>query len=137
MSFYDTSDWQYPDDSKFSELLGKTITEVEYCKDFDQLRLKTDCGKTYITLHHQDCCESVTLVDGLKDMNLILNEPILLAEESTKKGGDTDMCDSWTWTFYKLQTNSGAATMRWVGESNGYCGEEVSFFELKESNDDD
>ena len=48
------------------------------------------------------------------------------------KNSDFDECkkpdeysESWTWTFYKIETNKGGIWMRWLGESNGWYSEEV------------
>ena len=42
-------------------------------------------------------------------------------------GYDAEWGESYTWTFYKIQTTKGHAWIRWLGESNGYYGEGVDF----------
>ena len=41
--------------------------------------------------------------------------------------------ESYTWTFYKIETNKGGLWVRWLGESNEYYSEEVNvtFFQLE------
>lgn len=39
-----------------------------------------------------------------------------------------DYCDSFTWTTHRIQTKAGVEVIvRWLGESNGYYGEDVHF----------
>ena len=54
----------------------------------------------------------------------LVGKPILLAEESSEAGSETDSC---TWTFYRFATEKGAVTVRFYGESNGYYSESVDF----------
>ncbi len=113
----------------FSDLVGKTLTEVRGAeKGSERITLVCDDGSMYAMFHEQDCCENVVVEDVCGDVDDLIGRPIVKAEESTSNdriGGESD--DSWTWTFYHLATAHGYVTIRWLGESNGYYGEEVEF----------
>jgi hypothetical protein len=121
---------------KFSDLLGKVLTEVEV-KD-DEILFKTDSGEVYKQFHAQDCCEAVYVESVVGDIKDLIGTPILLAEEvayvdeNPEGVSEEDLgCYSFTWTFYKLATLKGYVDIRWYGESNGYYSESVDFELLK------
>lgn len=124
--------------TEFSELLGLTLRRISGLEEgSEQATFVTENGRTFKMYHSQDCCESVAINDVVGDIADLLDSPILRAEE--RSGGDGDGADfalpqdgygeSWTWTFYELATIKGSVTIRWLGESNGYYSEDVSFFE--------
>lgn len=124
-------------EAKFSDLLGKTIVEVESDSD-DSILFRTDNGEVYRQYHHQDCCESVYVEDVCGDFEDLIGSPILLAEEVESSENPPDVKpetieyqDSFTWTFYKLATIKGSVTIRWYGSSNGYYSESVDFERVK------
>lgn len=85
----------------------------------------TDKG-TLVFCHYQDCCESVCLEEIVGDKDSLIGEEILLAEEVSS--GDEpapEYGESFTWTFYKIQTMNGDITLRFLGTSNGYYSEAV------------
>ena len=115
--------------AKFSELIGKTITMIE--RGDDRLVFQTSDGDRYVMEHEQDCCETVYLDEVIGDLDDLIDSPIL---EASKESGqlepqkpDEYPNESYTWTFYKIGSGKGFATLRWYGESNGYYSEEVSF----------
>lgn len=117
------------DDPEFSVLVGKTIAEIRHSRD--EIKFKCTDGSEFLQFHSSDCCESVTVEDICGDLNDIIDSPVLSAEEVTSSENPPDIKkeyqDSFTWTFYKIQTQKGAVTIRWYGESNGYYSESVTF----------
>ena len=115
--------------AKFSELIGKTITEIEREENF--LKFITSDGDRYVMKHDQECCETVTLEEVIGDLGDLIDSPIV---EASKESGhllpvkEPEWTDSYTWTFYKIGSQKGFVTLRWYGESNGYYSEGVNFF---------
>lgn len=125
---------EYP---KFEDLKGKVLAKVENNKD-EEIIFTTDDGEVYKLYHEPDCCEYVTIEDICGDLDDLIGEPLLVAEEVEYKqdvnpGGVPEMKYdvSFTWTFYKLDTRKGGVTIRWYGESNGYYSESVDFCRVK------
>jgi hypothetical protein len=119
MSYYD----------KYCEvdvLKGKTL--VSLVDEGNELVFKTTDGETYRMYHEQDCCESVVLEDVAGDLQDLVGSEILIAEEvSGESPADFEAYESYTWTFYKFATRNGYVDLRWLGQSNGYYSESVSF----------
>jgi len=113
----------------FENLKGKVLREVAV-EDYE-IRFVTVDGEVYRMFHHQDCCESVYVESVVGDVEDLIGEPILVAEEVTSyenpEGFESEYQESFTWTFYKLATRKGYVDIRWYGESNGYYSEGVSF----------
>ncbi len=114
----------------FNDLVGKTLSGVENRNNTEIIFTLTD-GSKYMLYHDQDCCENVRVEDIVGNLDDLVGEPILTAEEaeSDKDPEGCNKChdDSCTWTFYKLSTRKGYVDIRWLGESNGYYSESVSF----------
>lgn len=117
-------------DRDFSELKGKTLKSVVGMNvGNDEIFFTTSTGEIYRMWHKQNCCESVTIDDVCGEVDDILNEEILIAEEVTNRDDRprSKWDYSYTWTFYKLATRKGYVTIRWYGTSNGYYSENVDF----------
>lgn len=120
------------DIKRFEDLVGHTLVSLINIDD-EVLLFTLDNGQKYSLSHNQECCEYVRIVDIAGSLNELVGMPILLAEEvsndnETPEGLD-EPSESYTWTFYKLATNRGYATIRWLGESNGYYSEQVYWHE--------
>ncbi len=116
---------------EITELIGKTLSVVR--NNGDTVDFITTDGDSYQLYHDQDCCEGVAVEDVEGDLNDLTGSPITQAEEvasSEPFNGKPENPDSYTWTFYKLATVKGYVTIRWLGESNGYYSESVSFKKL-------
>ena len=121
-------------------LKDKVLKEVN--NDGDKIVFKTTDGEVYKMYHEQDCCESVYVESIVGDLDDLVGEPILRAEEAENlfdmiKNADKEeeSDESYTWTFYKLATRKGYVDIRWYGTSNGYYSEDVSI--VKENTSDD
>jgi hypothetical protein len=107
-------------------LTGKTL--VSLVDEGNELIFKTTDGETYRMYHEQDCCESVVLEDVVGDLQDLVGSVILVAEEvEGESPADFEAYESYTWTFYKFATRKGYVDLRWLGQSNGYYSESVSF----------
>lgn len=120
---------------KFSDLLGKTLKNVENIEN-KFLVFTLDDGRKFALHHEQDCCEYVAIESIVGDLSDLVGSPILKAEEvvgETPEGWEAgEFQESYTWTFYKLATIKGYVDIRWLGESNGYYSESVEFGEVIE-----
>lgn len=117
---------------EIGELIDKTIIYISG-HEIGSLQINFACsdGSEYALYHSQDCCEHVRIEDISGDITDLIGSPITLAEEISSEGHPApENPDSYTWTFYRLATAKGYVTIRWLGESNGYYSESVSFVKL-------
>jgi hypothetical protein len=114
-------------------LLGLTLASVEGMQEgSEEIVFRTTCGRRFRMFHYQDCCESVRLEDRCGNVEDLIGNPILVAEERTDGVQDVeDGYDVEQWTFYSIATIKGTVDLRWYGTSNGYYGTGVSFEEEK------
>lgn len=116
-------------DADMSDLLGRVFTSVSATED----ELALVCAEgAFRFFHSQDCCESVYIESIVGDLNDLVGEPIILAEETVSENESPEgraipeySDESFTWTFYKLATRKGYVDIRWFGSSNGYYSESV------------
>lgn len=115
----------------FEDLKGKILTRVTGSVGDDRMSFVCDDDTVFELYHNQDCCESVQIEDICGDLSDLVGE-VLTAEEVSNydNGKPSDHAESYTWTFYRIGTARGLVTLRWLGESNGYYSEGVSFREL-------
>lgn len=124
-------------------ILGKILTDVSvvvshgmslYSGREDKICFTCADGTKYVMYHDQECGESVVIDDISGDWYDLIGNPLLIAEAASKSSTDDEKeCgDSQTWTFYRLATIGGYVDIRWLGESNGYYSESVTFIECKD-----
>lgn len=114
---------EYP----FAVLRGLTLKDVRGAeKGSGLVTFVCDSGTVFTMYHEQDCCEDVRLEDVAGDPQHLIGRPITLALESSKTGTDVDHGHA-TWTFYRIGTVMGTVVLRWLGTSNGYYSEDVTF----------
>lgn len=122
----------------FAALLGETIASITGAvPNSEQVEIVTASGRRFEMYHWQDCCESVVVNDVAGDVADLLGGVVVIAEEGSNDERPADLPpleytpDSQTWTFYRIAAGRGTVVIRWLGESNGYYSEEVSFREVR------
>lgn len=117
----------------FDKMIGLTMKSVVGSDGDDQMTFTSECGKVFTFLHYQDCCESVRIEDVCGDLSDLVGSPLVLAEEVSNAEEGVELSDSdGTWTFYRFGSGKGSVTVRWLGVSNGYYSERVSYEESEE-----
>ena len=114
-----------------AQMLGKTFVQITGSVGGYEMLFETAQGERFMFAHSQDCCERVDIDDIVGDLQDLVGEPLLLAEEVqgvTPVDFNEMDHESVTWTFYKFATRKGYVDVRWLGESNGYYSEGVDLF---------
>lgn len=113
-----------------SVLLGEVLVSVEDLFQYsDQVVFRTQSGRSFRMFHDQECCESVGVEEVIGDVQDLIGSQLVEAEASSSQDNSGNY-DSATWTFYRFRTANGSVVIRWLGESNGWYSEEVSFEEI-------
>ena len=117
-------DWQAS--AKIESMVGKVFTSIRGGVGSGEMVFE-NATERFVFFHSQDCCESVDINDIVGDLEDLIGEPLLIAEEvSGATEPDVEHYESYTYTFYKFATRKGYVDVRWLGESNGYYSESVS-----------
>ena len=122
--------WYLNESIKIEDLKGRILTKIDVNREENEILFEDLEGNKYKMYHWQDCCEEVYIEDICGDLNNLLNEPLIMAEEVTEEG-NTEW-GTYTWTFYKLATVKGYVTLRWYGTYNGYYSERVDLEKINE-----
>ena len=102
--------------ANISDLVGDTIFSIELIND-DEISIRTKRG-LYKMQHLQDCCENVYVDDIVGDPADLVGGIVIAAEEVSSDESPPDEVyfdASYTWTFYKIDTNKGGITIRCFG----------------------
>ena len=109
-----------------SDLIGKRIVAVHGLeKGSEEIAFDLSDGSVAKMYHKIDCCESVEVEDVVGDAADLEDALVIDAREESSEYEEAS--ESGTWTFYIIQTDKGAVTIRWLGESNGYYSEDAEF----------
>ena len=118
------TDWHA--EAKMADMVGKVFTSV---RNENTELVFENATERFVFFHQQDCCEHVSIEDVCGELQDLVGEPLLMAEEvegQTPVDFDEAEHESVSWTFYKFATRKGYVDVRWFGESNGFYSEGVS-----------
>ena len=109
------------------QMIGKTIAAIDGCEKGSQEVTFSFTDNTKCVLYHeQDCCESVLVEEIHGNPAQMVGHTIKKAAVSTATPPQEFNYECAEWTFYKIACMGDYLTIRWLGESNGYYGVEVS-----------
>jgi hypothetical protein len=113
----------------FDEMIGQKMTEVSGNQYDDEMIFTADNGRRFVFYYEPDCCARCSIEEVIGDLDDLVGSPILEAEEvSSDDAPEPASADeSYTWTFYRFATAKGSVVVRWLGTSNGWYSESVSF----------
>ena len=115
----------------FFTLKGKILTKISSTGE----EIETSDGKKYRLTHHQDCCEFVKHKKTIGDPQSLIGRVITLAEEDQHQRDPEwyeipSYRESFTWGTFTLACEDDRVEFWFLGESNGYYGEEMVFEEI-------
>lgn len=117
--------------ANFSDLIGEHIFKVDINRSSeDEIIFYTLSGKRFRMHYEHDCYAHCSIEDIVGDVEDMEGYVVDAREESNSDNPKSDPDESFTWTFYILQTVKGCVTIRWYGSSNGYYSERASFQRL-------
>lgn len=125
--------------AELASLNGKVIQKITGLSKYsDEVDIFTTDGGHYRFYHSQSCCENVSLEDYDLSTHSIDGGTVINAYESSNPPNPPECtAESFTWTFYKIETTKGGLWMRWLGTSNGWYSESVNFINLNENDEDE
>lgn len=88
-------------------------------------------GRKFVFAHHQACCEDVRHIGTVGAYDQVLGSPIKEFSTSNEElpGYDKEYYSSYTWTSFHIITEAGnCVVLYFLGESNGYYGEDVGIY---------
>ena len=128
----------YYDEHKISEFIGGHILSTIGLEAGSYIiKFVFSDGRKFIMAHDQECCETVLVEDIIGDPADLQNATVIDAREEIGNIDPEGYCptdkhpESYTWTFYIIQTSKGVITIRWLGESNGQYSESVDILLLE------
>lgn len=89
------------------ELQGRTIIGLNIDPEENEITMTREDGSAVKFLHHQSCCENVTIEDVNGDWNDLLNVRLDVAEVRSFARETSVYGDSETFTFYTFRTIKG------------------------------
>lgn len=119
-------------------LVGETLTHIDVFSE--EILLTLESGRKVKVYHSQDCCENVWLENVEGDFKELVGKVLIDVSEEVDPDGDQVFAahdeareypaESKTNTRISFVVDGATVITRWIGESNGYYSEGVTFAEI-------